>query len=165
MGAHQSPRSATVDWLTPPEWITALGPFGLDPCTPVYMPWRTALQRYSVADDGLTKEWQGRVWLNPPYGPPAVIEPWMARMAAHNFGTALIFARTDTRCWHRYVFPAATAVLFVNGRPRFHHGDGTRARANCGAPVALVAYGEFDARVLRQSGPKGCFIRLKETPP
>ena len=34
--------------------------------------------------------------MNPPYGPPPVIGPWMRRMAAHGHGTALIFARTET---------------------------------------------------------------------
>jgi hypothetical protein len=38
------------------------------------------------------------------------------------------------------------------GRPCFHRPDGTKAAANCGAPIALVAYGEDNARILAGCG-------------
>jgi hypothetical protein len=161
MGAHQSARSGSVDWLTPPEWIADLGPFGLDPCTPeAGMPWRTAKRMLKPSDNGLTADWgQNFVWLNPPYGPPKVIEPWMRKMADHGNGIALIFARTDTACWHEYVFACASAILFVRGRPHFHDATGKRAAANCGAPVALVGYGpEAEVRLAR-SGIAGRLVR------
>jgi len=43
-------------------------------------------------------------------------------------------------------------VLFLRGRPHFHYADGTRAAANSGAPIALVAYGAEDARILESCG-------------
>lgn len=143
IGAHQSAKSATTSWLTPPDWIARLGPFDLDPCTPQEgMPWSTAAAMLRPSDDGLACSWgEAFVWMNPPYGPPPVIEPWMRKMAKHGYGIALIFARTDTVCWHEYVFPFASAILFVKGRPRFHYPDGTQAKANCGGPIALVGYG------------------------
>ena len=104
MGGHQSSASESKDWLTPPAIIQALGPFDLDPCAaPKPRPWATASIHWRPADDPLRREWFGRVWLNPPYGGPRVITPWLARMAAHNCGTALIFARTETEPFHRYV--------------------------------------------------------------
>lgn len=160
MGAHQSPRSETVDWLTPPEWIQALGPFDLDPCCPPGMPWRTATTMWTRADDGLSQQWFGRAWCNPPYGPPKIIEPWMSRMAQHGNGIALIFARTETRCWFKYIWPVATAALFVEGRPHFHTVDGTRAPGNSGAPVALIAYGTENAEALARSGIRGKLVIL-----
>ena len=56
------------EWLTPPEIIKALGEFDLDPCSPVNRPWDTAKKHFTKFDDGLNKEWDGRVWVNPPYG-------------------------------------------------------------------------------------------------
>lgn len=47
--------------------IRALGPFDLDPCSPVGRPWDTAAQHHTIHDNGLLKPWSGRVWLNPPY--------------------------------------------------------------------------------------------------
>lgn len=140
ISGHHSPSSKTVDWLTPPEWIDALGPFDLDPCASVDQPWRTATEQWTEA--GLDRPWHGLVWMNPPYGPPKVIEPWMKATVAHNNAIACIFARTETACWQQYVWPRASAILFVKGRPHFHHAvSGDRARANSGGPVALVGYG------------------------
>lgn len=155
MGAHQSSASAGVDWLTPPDWISKLGKFDLDPCAAEPMPWETAGTMWTRRDNGLSKNWFGRVFCNPPYGPPPVIEPWMARMADHNNGIALIFARTDTNCWHKYVFPVATGALFIRGRPNFYLTNGTRSKANCGAPVALISYGAGNLELLLRSGLPG----------
>jgi hypothetical protein len=60
------------EWLTPPEILRALGDFDLDPCAPVTRPWETAAQHYTALDDGLNKQWNGRVWCNPPFGREAV---------------------------------------------------------------------------------------------
>lgn len=162
IGSHQSSLSGRTDWLTPPNWIDALGQFDLDPCVAETMPWPTAPVMWSRTDDGLRKDWFGRVWCNPPYGPPKIIEPWMARMAHHKNGIALIFARTETACWFKYVWPVATAVLFVKGRPHFHDVTGRRAIGNSGGPVALIAYTERDARSILASGIQGKMVVANE---
>lgn len=138
MGSHQSATGGKDEWLTPPDLIEQLGPFDLDPCAPITRPWDTAKRHYTIADDGLSKPWEGFVWCNPPY---ARADRWLARMANHANGIALLFARTETLLWHNYVWPHATAVLFFAGRLHFHHVNGERAKANAGAPSALIAYG------------------------
>jgi hypothetical protein len=144
MGSHQSHRAGTTTWLTPPHIIDALGPFDLDPCAAPG--WVTAEKHITLPDDGLTAEWFGRVWLNPPYR--AEVWDWLAKLAEHGNGTALIFARTETAGFVREVWGKATALLFLHGRLHFHHADGTRAAANSGAPSVLVAYGDSDAERL-----------------
>jgi hypothetical protein len=143
--------------LTPPHILAALGSFDLDPCSPVRRPWTTAAAHLTLDDDGLHEEWEGRVWLNPPY---SQVEAWMERMVEHGEGTALVFARTETRWWQEHVWPHAAAVLFLAGRLTFHHGDGTRSKAghNSGGPSALIAYGEADRVALRSSGLPGAFV-------
>lgn len=163
MGAHHSARMATCVWLTPPDILKALGRFDLDPCAaPEPRPWPTARRHLSPAEDGLSHPWSGRVWLNPPYGPPPIIGPWLRLMAAHGNGTALLFARTETALFFETVWRSATAVLFLEGRLHFHRPDGSRAAANSGAPSVLVAYGEDDAAVLRVSGIAGAFLELQD---
>lgn len=164
MGAHQSSRSLGVDWLTPPVWIHALGKFDLDPCVAEDMPWLTAPTMWTRSINGLNKGWFGRVWCNPPYGPPSIIEPWMSRMAGHNNGVALIFARTDTACWHTFVFPVAVGALFVRGRPNFYTVTGSRSTKNCGAPVALIAYGESNMLAIAESGIAGKLVIFNHFP-
>lgn len=143
MGGHQSGKMISDTWLTPPEIIKSLGSFDLDPCTPDIMPWETATNRFIKSEDGLKQEWNGRVWLNPPYSREAV--KWLEKLADHGKGTALIFARTETEWFVEQIWKRATAILFLHGRIHFCHPDGTRAKANSGAPSVLVAYGMHDA--------------------
>lgn len=143
MGSHQSGAMLSDTWLTPPHIIDALGPFDLDPCAAINQPWKTAEQHYTIEDNGLLKPWHGRVWLNPPYGRET--GTWLARLAVHGDGIALIFARTETAMFFEYVWGMASALLFLEGRLHFHRIDGRRAAANAGAPSVLVAYGRQNA--------------------
>ena len=113
---------------------------------------------YTAQDNGLQKPWHGRVWLNPPYGLEAA--QWLARLAAHGAGTALIFARTETEMFFENVWSKASALLFLKGRLHFHYVDGRRAAANGGAPSVLIAYGEQDAEILKTCGLPGAFVPL-----
>lgn len=163
MGSHQSARSETDTWLTPPAVIEALGgasSFDLDPCSPPARPWPTAREHYTESDNGLLLPWFGRVWLNPPYS-TALIARFLGRMAAHDHGTALIFARTETDPFHRFVWPAASGVLFLRGRLNFHRPDGSRADKNGGAPSVLIAYGCEDRDILAAAPIDGQFIPLR----
>lgn len=157
MGGHQSAAMLKDEWLTPPHILKALGSFDLDPCAPVVRPWDTANCHYTIDDNGLAQEWFGRVWCNPPYGLEAAT--WLDRLASHGNGIALIFARTETRMFFDHVWRRADAVLFIEGRLHFHHVDGTRAKANGGAPSCLVAYGKYNVHRLMDCG-LGHFVRL-----
>lgn len=156
LGGHQSARSDTDEWLTPPDLLQALGPFDLDPCAPVRRPWEIAAHHYTIRDNGLAKPWTGRVWLNPPYGQDT--DKWMARMADHGNGLALIFARIETRTWFEHVWPKAGAVLFLAGRLTFYTVSGKPALYNGGAPSALLAYGAQNVAQLRHCGIAGAFV-------
>lgn len=146
-GHHRAYRGRTDEWLTPPEIISTLGRFDLDPCAPINRPWDTSDHHFTVEDNGLHRRWFGRVWLNPPYGPDT--GQWLAKLAKHGNGIALIFARTETDMFFRHVWGCASALLFLRGRLHFHHLDGSRAKANAGGPSVLVAYGSGNVNCLR----------------
>jgi len=159
IGGHQSPSARSETWLTPPAILEQLGPFDLDPCAaPEPRPWPTASAHYTRRENGLRMPWRGRVWLNPPYGGPAVIGPWMRRMAGHGCGTALLFARTETEIFFDCVWDRATALLFLRGRLNFHLPDGRRANKNAGAPSVLIAYGRDDAQRLAACSLQGRLV-------
>lgn len=139
MSEHQSSSAKTVEWYTPPSIIKALGPFDLDPASPIERPWDTAKKHYNINDDGLSKPWEGMVWLNPPYGRDTQF--WMRRLADHGSGVALIFARTETAMFFESIWPKASAIFFFEGRLNFHFPDGSRCPTNAGAPSVLVSYG------------------------
>jgi hypothetical protein len=153
MGGHQSAAMLKDEWLTPPEIIQALGEFDLDPCAPIVRPWPTAKHHFTVQDDGLSKEWFGRVWLNPPYGKHT--DSWLERLSEHGNGIALIFARTETETWFKSVWDKASGILFIRGRLHFHHVSGQRAKHNSGAPSALIAFGSANAQALSKSSLTG----------
>ena len=154
-GCH-GPISITDEWITPKFIIDALGPFDLDPCCAMSMPWRTAERWFTVADDGLAQPWSGYVWCNPPYGKNTGV--WLQRLKEHGNGIALIFARTETRMFFEYVWAHASALLFIEGRLTFYRPDGTLAPHNSGGPSVLVAYGDKAAHRLVQSGLAGACI-------
>lgn len=158
MGSHQSHHAQTTTWLTPLHIVRALGHFDMDPCA--YPGWETADRLVCLPEDGLAVPWEGRVWLNPPYG--REVWTWLDRLADHGHGTALIFARTETAGFVEQVWNKATAVRFIHGRLHFHRPDGTRAPANAGAPSVLVAYGDKDAHELSMTTLSGTFLRIRE---
>lgn len=146
-------------WLTPRHILAALGPFDLDPCAaPAPRPWPTAACHVALPECGLTTAWFGRVWCNPPFGKHAAA--WLKRMAEHGNGIALTFARTETAMFRDHVWPHASAVLFLHGRPHFHLPDGSRAKGNSGGPICLIAYGQNNAAALKASG-LGTVVRVE----
>ena len=148
------------EWLTPPEIIRALGDFDLDPCAPIIRPWNMAKTHYTIEDDGLSKPWYGRVWCNPPYG----IEggKWLKKLSEHGNGIALLFARTETGNFFRYIWPRASGIMFLRGRLVFYHADGTKPANSAGAPSCLIAYGDKNVKALRDSGLDGMFISISK---
>lgn len=157
IGGHHSHVAKKDEWLTPRDILGALGPFDLDPCSPVAPPWPIAPRTFTEADNGLVQPWgTAFVWCNPPYGPKT--GAWLARMAEHGNGLALIFARTETEMFFDHAWRAASAMLFLEGRLYFHHVDGRRAEANSGAPSVLLAFGDEATRRLRQCGLAGAFV-------
>jgi hypothetical protein len=160
MGSHQSTSNKKDEWMTPPEIIQALGRFDLDPCSNENHPWPIADMNIHLPSDGTKARWFGRVFLNPPYT-TVECDRWLRLMVLHGRGTALIFARTETRWFFKHIWNEATAILFIEGRLHFHHTNGIRAKANSGAPSCLVAYGKEDAEILKHCGIKGKFIQLQ----
>ena len=157
---YQTDKENTTDvWLTPPNLINSLGEFDLDPCSPNNLPWETAKKFYSLENnqDGLALEWNGRIWLNPPY---STWVPFMEKLKIHNNGIALIFARTETRGFFDHVWNDADSILFLKRRVKFVKSDLSGGGSST-APSVLIAYGANNTKSLEESGLDGKLIRLK----
>lgn len=76
-------------------------------------------------------------------------------------GIALIFARTETAAFFNSVWKYADSILFIKGRLTFYYIDGSRARANSGAPSVLISYDQYNSEILKKCGITGQFISLK----
>ena len=151
-------KGVTDVWLTPPPLLKRLGQFDLDPSAPIDRPWDTAKKHYTIIDDGLTKDWAGRVWLNPPYGKR--LPEWMERMRLHNNGLALTPCRTDTEWFLASVWGGANAVLFLSGRIKFFRPDGTQG-SSASYASCLIAYGDLNVVSLENAGLAGYIVKVR----
>ncbi len=156
---HESQKIVSVEWYTPKSIFDALGvEFDLDPCSPGkdIVSWIPAKKHYTVADNGLMANWEGSVWLNPPYGRDT--GKWLERLALHGNGIALVFCRPDTIWFHRNVVKA-TCLCLMKGRVSFISEKDACAYAKSNenklgrpsAPSMLIAYGEDMAKAVLNS--------------
>ncbi len=127
--------SDSPEWYTPPNIIDrvirTLGGIELDPCAD---PKKTvpALNHLTEEDDGLSFEWSGKVYMNPPYG--AGIKLWVEKLRDHHVGgdvseaLALVPSRTDT-AWFAMLrdYPRC----FIRGRLRFSGHDNSAPFPSC----------------------------------
>lgn len=136
--------SASDDWPTDPAVFAALnrefGPFDLDVCATAEN--AKCPRFYTEADDGLTQPWEGRVFMNPPYG--RFIGRWMrkARQEGARGATVvcLIPARVDTAWWRDSAREASLVRIFP-GRLRFGPLDSPAP-----FPSALIVFGPLAGR-------------------
>lgn len=145
--------ATTDDWYTP-RWLFAAAAitFDMDVAAPVIPEHRTVpAERYlTVLDDGLTTDWEGSVWCNPPYSRAA---PWCDKWAAHPDGMILLPALPEVH-WRGVVMRAADTFTLLS--VDFHRPDGTRARlrwpnilagrGSCADAVARIATADKYAR-------------------
>ena len=73
---------------------------------------------FTAEQNGLSQEWSGVCWMNPPYG--REISKWMMK-AYRSSGMAIIVclvpARTDTKWWHEIAMHGE--IRFIRGRLKF----------------------------------------------
>ena len=149
-------------WATPADLLAAIlsaanrEAFDLDPCSPSPDGPVPALTRWTENDDGLSRQWAGLVFVNPPYS--RALPSWVAKCKEEGERGAtvigLVPSRTDTRWWHNSVVGQAD-VIMLKGRLRFGNGQGSAP-----FPSALVVWNDRNL-VGRVAGalPGGWLIR------
>ena len=157
---QQKKKKASADeWYTPQWIIEELGPFDLDPCAAPcsVRPFRTATVCWTKEDDGLSRSWEGVVFLNPPYS-RVPLRAFVEKMAMHNNGIAILVNRQDNLLFQEIIFPTAMSMIFMRHRVKFIRPDGKAGQPFFGS--CLVAWGdECDSR-LRKSTIEGKYVRL-----
>lgn len=117
------------EYYTPPyiaaAAIKVLGAIDLDPASSDLA--QTVIQArhyYTKADDGLTKEWHGRLWLNPPYSRPApFVEKLLGEYNAGRTNAAILLVNNGTETkWGQSLLRTGFPVCFIGA----HEGRGSR---------------------------------------
>jgi hypothetical protein len=160
IGGHQRTyQGRTNEWFTPKWIIDKLGQFDLDPCSSDRRPFDIAPRWFTKEDNGLSKEWLGMVFVNPPYGPETKL--WLKKLKEYGNGIALVFALTETKMFFDHVWNDCSAILFIKKRVSFTDCTGDEGQSSNGGPSVLIAYGEQAAERLEKSGIEGKFINMK----
>jgi hypothetical protein len=148
------------EWYTPPEIIHSLGEFDLDPASSdeAYKLNQSAKKIYTAKENGLIQDWNGRVWLNPPYSNP-LVQQFLLKMAEHNRGIALLFSKVGTKWFHDIVLSNASAIKLLYERIQFLRPDGSKGTQPRNGSI-LVAYGKQDAEILSKNLMKGKFFHI-----
>lgn len=167
MSAHESDAAAvlfalptdayamTSDDCYTPRWVfDAMGlRFDLDVAAPPGGPWHVPADRYLTAtDDGLTSEWDGVVWCNPPY---SKFRPWVDRWATHPTGV-LMGTYAPEMYATPVMFGAADAVAFVS--VRFALPNGGTIKPRHGVFVAFRGVGTEPAERLAAADKWGAVL-------
>lgn len=160
-------QSDQNDWRTPRRFLDAARPvlggrIDLDPASSSEANKTVKAARfYTDEDDGLTKPWKGRVWLNPPYGGQArlFIERLVREYEVGNVtaGCALLNSHPTETAWFQQLF--RYSVCFIRGRIDFGgpsrevsssstHGSAI-AYLGPDVPAFAAAFAEFGAVVTR----------------
>lgn len=141
------------DWHTPRSYIERvrkfLGIIDLDPATsPLAQKTVKARRFYTAPDDGLSRYWSGRVFLNPPYSRellPLFAAKLISEYKAGNVSEAVCLTHnfTDTD-WFHTLASAASAICFTRGRIKFLDADGNKASPTQGQ--AFIYFGRRHRR-------------------
>ncbi len=153
--------SESPEWYTPRHVlgrvVEALGAIDLDPCSEAerHVP---ASEHFTQIEDGLSREWRGRVFVNPPYGRETV--KWIQKLKEEyeagrvSAAVVLVAARTDT-AWFALLreFPRC----FLRGRLTFSEHENSAA-----FPSVAIYLGDNMVAFVRAFGDMGDVYELAQ---
>jgi len=157
VSAWEAP-GATDDWYTPKYIFDALRvTFDLDVASPEGGPQHVPCKGW-ISTDSLAAQWQGFVWMNPPFGGRNGLSPWLDKFFLHGNGIALTPDRTSAPWWQDAA-KKSKGMMLVLGKPKFERPDGSVGKSP-GHGITLWAAGKRADTVLsKRAGALGSYWR------
>ncbi len=162
MSAHELIHSSrSNEWYTPPRFIDSaravMGDIDLDPASCVSANEVVKAHHfYSIDDDGLSRDWNGRVWMNPPYGrkwPPLFVRKALAEYQRGNVSEAILLLNSNavTNAWFKPLWDYP--LCFAHGRVKFWGQSGKNSPTHGAVFVYLGVNSERFKTEFAQHGP------------
>lgn len=148
-------NTSASDFWTPQYLYDKLndrfGPFDIDICASDE---NTKCERYyTIEDDALKQSWDGVCWCNPPYAVPTAksirgivdvyIKKGLEEINNNEKCTRICFlipCKTDVKYFHNFIFPNATELVFVKGRPNFAGPHSCNKASGCRTAICAVIF-------------------------
>lgn len=164
---HVAHNSGNNEWYTPSEYIeaarTVMGGIDLDPASnDTANKTVKADNYYTIENDGLTKRWHGKVFMNPPYSGD-LITPFCNKIASHyrngDILEAIVLVNNATETnWFNTLIENAGAVVFPKGRIKYWMPSG-----ETGTPLqgqAFIYFGDNPEGFMKEFKAFGWGVRL-----
>ena len=130
---HVAQNSGNHEWYTPESYIKAatavMGEIDIDPASAIPANIVVKAKKfYTAEDDGLSKSWAGKIWLNPPYA-AELISKFCDKLLDHftkkEVTEAIVLVNNATETsWFNKLISIASAIMFPKSRVRFWSPDG-----------------------------------------
>lgn len=157
-------NSGESEWYTPPAIAEAVrelfGRIDLDPASCESANKIVQAEKYYTKDeDGLSQEWTGIVFLNPPYDG---VKPFIEKLAhSPNVTEAVVLTNNATETgWFQLLSSISAAVVFPSGRLHFYKDDGEQGA--CMQGQAITYAGSNPERFLEIFGKFGWGAIIKK---
>lgn len=132
---HVAYNSGDNEWYTPAEYIAlareVLGTIDLDPASSDMANKVVQAETYYTTEtDGLTYDWCGTVWMNPPYASNLIVK-FVDKFCdcTDNIDSAIILVNNATEtAWFKKLVSVSSAMCFPYERLKFYSPDGRIAQ-------------------------------------
>lgn len=149
MGHHEQ-NGKSDEWYTPKYIFDALEcNFDLDVASPVDRSFCSVPADRYLTENALDTEWNGFVWMNPPFGGRNGIIPWLDKIFLHGDGISLTPDRTSSPWWQDAA-KKSDAILFINGKVKFIKPDGSIGKQPSNG-TTLFAIGDIGVDALKRA--------------
>lgn len=142
---HVLNNSTDNEWYTPSTYIESaravMGSIDLDPASNDLANETVKAGTYfTEEDDGLSQEWFGNIWMNPPYS-SSLVGKFVNKLTCSTFNQAVVLVNNATEtAWFKELVSHASAIVFTTGRIKFLKKDGAK-----GTPLqgqAFIYFGD-----------------------